>query len=171
MPTFTCYTAPEKLTVAQKAEIANWCTDVYHEEFGIARYLIQVIFEEFASGDQYIAGRPAPDVVWIQCYVRAGRDEELKGRLLRRVQQGVAKTANIPEESVWFYLTDIPAMNIMEWGHIMPRPTAAETLEIVPVTDPGVVPHDDERWFEALSEPFKARMRSLGAETPSAKVH
>ena len=60
MPTFTCFTAPNKLTQAQKAEIANLCTDVYHEEFGIARYLIQVIFQEFGSGDQYIAGQPAP---------------------------------------------------------------------------------------------------------------
>jgi phenylpyruvate tautomerase PptA (4-oxalocrotonate tautomerase family) len=163
MPTFTCFTAPKKLTLAQKAEIANLCTNVYHEEFGIARYLIQVIFEEFANGDQYIAGQPAPDVVWIQCYVRAGRDEELKARLLHRVQQGVAKTANVPEESVWFYLTDIPAMNIMEWGHIMPRPTQAETLSIETITDPRVVPHDDERWFEALSEPFKARLRALSS--------
>lgn len=172
MPTFTCFTAAKKLTVAQKTEIANWCTDVYHEEFGIARYLIQVIFEEFANGDQYIAGQPAPDVVWIQCYVRAGRDEELKARLLHRVQQGVAKVAEVPEESIWFYLTDIPPMNIMEWGHIMPRPTAAETLEIVNVNDPRVVVHDDERWFKELSEPFKARLRALpsAAEYTSAKA-
>ena len=161
MPTFTCFTAPKKLTLAQKAEVANLCTNVYHEEFGIARYLIQVIFQEFASGDQYIAGQPAPDVVWIQCYVRAGRDEELKARLLQRVQQAVAKAANVPEESVWFYLTDIPAMNIMECGHIMPRPRPAETISIVTVTDPRVVPHDDEHWFEELSEPFKARLRAL----------
>ncbi len=60
MPTFECFTAPEVLTVAQKAEIANVCTNVYHEEFGIARYLIQVIFQNFAKGDQYIAGQPAP---------------------------------------------------------------------------------------------------------------
>lgn len=171
MPTFTCFTAPGKLTLPQKAEIANWCTSVYHEEFGIKRYLIQVIFEEVASGDQYIAGQPAPDVVWIRCDVRSGRDEALKSRLLLRVQQGVAKTAKIPEEAIWFYLNDLPAMNIMEWGHIMPRPTPAETLEIVPVTDPAIVPHDDERWFGALSEPFKTRLRSLEAATTSTAAH
>ena len=170
MPTFTCFTAPEKLTLPQKAEIANWCTSVYHEEFGIKRYLIQVIFEEFASGDQYIAGQPAPDVVWIRCDVRSGRDEELKSRLLRRVQQGIAKTAKVPKDVIWFYLNDLPAMNIMEWGHIMPRPTPAETLEIVPVTDPEKVPHDDERWFEGLSEPFKTRLRSLEAATTSTST-
>jgi phenylpyruvate tautomerase PptA (4-oxalocrotonate tautomerase family) len=161
MPTFEFFTAPQKLTPTQKAEIANWCTKVYHEEFGIARYLIQVIFEEFANGDQYISGQPAPDVVWIRCDVRAGRNEELKARLLHRVQQSVAKTANVPEESVWFYLNDLPAMNIMEWGHIMPRPEPAETIDIVTVTDPGIVPHDDEHWFAELSEPFKERLRTL----------
>ena len=173
MPTFECFTAPGKLTVVQKAQIANWCTSVYHEEFGIARFLIQVIFEEFASGDQYIGGQPAPDIIWIRCDVRSGRNEELKSRLLQRVQQGVAKTANIPEESVWFYLNDLPAMNIMEWGHIMPRPNAAETIDIVTVNDPGAVVQDDERWFEALSEPTKARLRALAndREYASTEAH
>ena len=45
--------------MAQKEEIARWCTMVYHEEFHLARYLIQVIFYEIARGDQYIAGEPA----------------------------------------------------------------------------------------------------------------
>jgi phenylpyruvate tautomerase PptA (4-oxalocrotonate tautomerase family) len=170
MPTFECFTAPDKLTVAQKAEIANLCTTVYHEEFGIARYLIQVIFRKFESGDQYIGGEPAPDIVWIRCDVRSGRNEELKARLLHRVQQGVAKTARVPEEVVWFYLNDLPAMNIMEWGHIMPRPNAAETIEIVTVTNPGSVVHDDEHWFEALSEPFKARLRALPSNVEYAST-
>jgi len=38
-------------------------------------------------------------------------------------------------------------MNIMEWGHIMPHP--------------GAVPYDDDTWFEALSGPLKASLRSL----------
>jgi phenylpyruvate tautomerase PptA (4-oxalocrotonate tautomerase family) len=173
LPTFECFTAPRKLTSAQKSQIANCCSDVYHQEFGIARYLIQVIFQEFANGDQYIAGQPAPDVIWIRCDVRAGRNEELKARLLRGVQRGVAKAAKIPEESVWFYLNNLPAMNIMEWGHIMPRPTPAETIDIETVTDPKVVPLDDEHWFEALSEPFKARLRGLSSapEYASTEAH
>jgi hypothetical protein len=36
MPTFACFTAPGKLTLAQNGEIANWCTNLYHEEFGNA---------------------------------------------------------------------------------------------------------------------------------------
>jgi phenylpyruvate tautomerase PptA (4-oxalocrotonate tautomerase family) len=101
----------------------------YHEEFGLGRYLIQVIFYEIAKDDRYIAGEPAqPDVVWIRCDVREGRNEEMKARLLHRVQQGVAKTANVPEEDVWFYLCNLPSMNIMEWG------TSCRLFEQCPMT-------------------------------------
>ena len=64
-------------------------------------------------------------------------------------------------------------MNIMEWGHIMPRPNAAETIDIVTVNDPGAVVQDDERWFEALSEPTKARLRALAndREYASTEAH
>jgi phenylpyruvate tautomerase PptA (4-oxalocrotonate tautomerase family) len=147
MPTYNCFTAPGKLTTAQKKQIARVCTDVYHEEFGLGRYLIQVIFYEIAKDDRYIAGEPAqPDVVWIRCDVREGRNEEMKARLLHRVQQGVAKTANVPEEDVWFYLCDLPSMNIMEWGHIMPP------LRAMP---------DDDIVFNSLSTPLQASLRPL----------
>ncbi len=55
----------------------------------------------------------------------------------------------------------------------MPRPTPAETIDIETVTDPRVVPDDDEHWFEGLSEPFKARLRSLagGREYASSERH
>lgn len=150
MPTYNCVTAPGKLTLAQKEEIARVCTDVYHEEFGIARYLIQVIFYEVANENRYIAGKPArPDLIWIRCDVREGRTEKMKTRLLHRVQEGVAETANVPEEAVWFYLDDLPAINIMEWGHRMPP------------FRPESVPHNDDAWFQELSAPFKESLQKL----------
>lgn len=147
MPTYSCVTAPGKLTPAQKDEIARVCTDIYHEEFGVARYLVQVIFREIASEDRYIAGKTAqPDVVWIRCDVREGRTGEQKSRLLRRVQQGVAKTADVPEEAVWIYLCDLPPTNIMVWGHIIPPLVRG-------------MPGDDDTWFRALSGPLQASLR------------
>jgi phenylpyruvate tautomerase PptA (4-oxalocrotonate tautomerase family) len=71
MPTYTCFTAEGKLTLAQKEEVARVLTDVYLEEFGLARYMTQVVFHDIATGDRYIAGKPArPDLVWIRCDVR-----------------------------------------------------------------------------------------------------
>jgi phenylpyruvate tautomerase PptA (4-oxalocrotonate tautomerase family) len=147
MPTYNCFTSPGKLTPAQKKEIARLCTDDYREEFGLARYFTQVIFYEVARDDRYIGGEPAPsDIFWIRCDVRLGRNEEMKARLLHRVQQGVAKAAKIPEEKVWIYLCDLPSENIMEWGHIMPP------LRAMP---------DDEVVFKSLSAPLQASLRPL----------
>jgi|RhiMethySRZTD1v2_1073278.scaffolds.fasta_scaffold506407_2 phenylpyruvate tautomerase PptA (4-oxalocrotonate tautomerase family) len=149
MPTFACFTSPGRLTAAQKGEIARVCTDVYHEEFGLARYLIQVIFCEIAEGDRYVAGRPAqPDLVWIRCDLREGRSAAQKSELLHRIRQGVALSSNVSEEAVWLYLCDLPPTNLMVWGHIMPA-----LVEGIP---------KDDNWFESLSEPLQARLRPLG---------
>ena len=148
MPTFTCCTAPGKLTAEQKKELADWLTTVYFEEFGLARYMTQVIFFEVAKDHRYIAGKPArPDLVWIRCDVREGRSVEMKAKLLHRIQQGVAKIADVPEEAVWTYFCDLPPENIMEWGHIMP-----------PLRDTR--PNDDT-WFQELSGPFKEYVQQL----------
>lgn len=148
MPTYTCYTAPGKLTAEQKQELADWLTTVYFEEFGLSRYMTQVIFHEVAKDDRYIAGKPArPDLVWTRCDVREGRSVEMKTKLLRRIQQGVAKIANVPEEAVWTYFCDLPPEDIMEWGHIMP-----------PLRDTRP---NDAAWFQELSPPFKEYLRQL----------
>jgi phenylpyruvate tautomerase PptA (4-oxalocrotonate tautomerase family) len=153
MPTYTCFTAQGKLTLAQRENVARVLTDVYLEEFGLARYMTQVIFHEIATGDRYVAGKPArADLVWIRCDVRLGRTQDQKARLLHRVQQGVAKAADVPEEAVWIYLDDLPSWNIMEWGHIMPP--------LGTVSDDRALPHDDT-WFEALSAPMQTSLRAL----------
>jgi phenylpyruvate tautomerase PptA (4-oxalocrotonate tautomerase family) len=157
MPTWTCVTAQGTLTLTQKQEIARVCTDVYLDEFGLKRYMTQVIFDEIAEGDRYIANKPArPDLIWLRCDVREGRTEDQKARLLHRVQQGVAKAANVPEEVVWIYLCDLPPWNIMEWGHIMPRLGA--------VSDDRALPEDDN-WFQAMSAPMQASLRALSERT------
>jgi phenylpyruvate tautomerase PptA (4-oxalocrotonate tautomerase family) len=148
MPTFTFSAAAGRLTPAQKADIARCCTTIYQEETGDARYLVEVIFYDVASGNLFVGGEPAgPDQIWIRSDMRAGRTEEQKGRILRRIVQGVAQSANAPEEAVWIYLGDIPSTSIAEYGHIMVRP--------------GAVRYDDDPWFESLPAPLKASLREL----------
>jgi phenylpyruvate tautomerase PptA (4-oxalocrotonate tautomerase family) len=153
MPTWTCFTTQGQLTLEQKEEIARVCTDVYLEEFGLARYMTQVLFHEIATGDRYIAAKPArPDLIFLRCDVREGRTADQKARLLHGVQQGVAKAADVPEEAVWIYLNDLPPFNIMEWGHIMPHLGA--------VSDDRALPQD-QPWFAELSAPMQASLRQL----------
>jgi len=109
-----------------------------------------VVFYEVANNDRYIGAKPVqPDLVWIRCDVREGRTPEMKARLLHRVQQGIAKAANISEEAVWFYLDDLASVNIMEWGHIMPP------------FRPELAPHQDDPWFQAVSASLKERLQQL----------
>jgi phenylpyruvate tautomerase PptA (4-oxalocrotonate tautomerase family) len=124
MPTYVCSTAAGRLTPTQKTDIVRCITTVHHEEVDAPRYLVQVIFCEVASGNHYIAGEPArPDQIWIRGDLRGGRTEEQKGKILRRILQGVAKfAAAAAEEAVWVYLSDIPATNISEYGRILPLP-------------------------------------------------
>lgn len=144
MPTYACSILAGRLTQAQKTDIVRCITTVHHEETGAPRYLVQVIFYEVASGNHYIAGEPArPDQIWIRGDLRSGRTEEQKARILRRILQGVAKSADAPEEAVWVYLSDIPATNIAEYGRILP------------------LPGDENAWFEMLPDPLKARLRPL----------
>jgi phenylpyruvate tautomerase PptA (4-oxalocrotonate tautomerase family) len=149
MPTYNCFAAPGKLTAEKKKEIAERLTTIYNDEFGLPRYLTQVIFYEFAQEDHYIAGKPArPDVIWIRCDIREGRNAQMKASLLHRIQEVFAKSADVPEEAVWIYFCDLPPEDIMEWGHIMPP------LRAMP---------DDHTWFESLSGPFKEYVQKLAA--------
>jgi phenylpyruvate tautomerase PptA (4-oxalocrotonate tautomerase family) len=144
MPTYVCSTAAGRLTPTQKTDIVRCITTVHHEEADAPRYLVQVIFYEVASGNHYIAGEPArPDQIWIRGDLRSGRTEEQKGKILRRILQGVAKSAAAAEEAVWVYLSDIPATNISEYGRILPHPV------------------DEAAWFAGLSEPLRARLGPL----------
>jgi phenylpyruvate tautomerase PptA (4-oxalocrotonate tautomerase family) len=149
MPTYNCFASPETLTVEKKKQVADWLTRVYQEEFGLPRYMTQVIFFEVAKDDRYVAGKPArPDLVWVRCDVREGRNNEMKAKLLHRIQQGISKIADVPAEAVWVYFCDLPPEDIMEWGHIMPP------LRAMP---------DDDTWFKALSAPFQDYLRKLVA--------
>jgi len=151
MPTYSCFIAKGKLKPEQKKELADCLATVYHEVFGLQRYMTQVIFHELATDDRYIGGHPVPsDVIWIRCDVREGRSEEQKAKLLHRIQDVVAKIGTVPRESVWIYFDDLPPMNIMEWGHIMPH------LRAMPA-----FPENDTTWFDELSEPYKERLRAL----------
>jgi phenylpyruvate tautomerase PptA (4-oxalocrotonate tautomerase family) len=144
MPTYACSAAAGRLTPAQKTDIVRCITTVHHEETGAPRYLVQVIFYEVASGNHYIAGELArPDQIWIRGDIRNGRSEEQKGKILRRILQGVANSAAAAEEAVWVYLSDIPATNIAEYGRILP------------------LPGSEDAWFAALSDPLKARLGPL----------
>jgi phenylpyruvate tautomerase PptA (4-oxalocrotonate tautomerase family) len=109
MPTYVCAAAAGRLTSDQKAEIVRSITAIHHEETGAPRYLVQVIFYDVAPGSHYIAGRPAPAAQWLRADIRDGRTDAQKSQMLHRIMQGVGKASGAAEETVWVYLSEIPA--------------------------------------------------------------
>src|SRR5919106_3694687 len=115
MPTYVCSAAAGRLTPVQKTEIVRSITAIHHEETGAPRYLVQVIFYDVAPDSHYVAGRPAPaNQIWVRGDIRSGRTNDQKSQMLRRIMQDVARASGAVEDTVWVYLSEIPAENIAE---------------------------------------------------------
>jgi phenylpyruvate tautomerase PptA (4-oxalocrotonate tautomerase family) len=123
MPTYVCTAAVGRLTLAQKKEIVRSITAIHHEETGAPRYLVQVVFYDVAPDSHYVAGRPASaNQIWVRGDIRGGRTSEQKSQMLRRIMRDVARASGAVEDTVWVYLSEIPAANIAEYGCILMRP-------------------------------------------------
>ena len=144
MPTYVCSAAIGRLTPVQKAEIVRSITAIHHEETGAPRYLVQVIFYDLAPDSHYVAGQLAPaDQIWVRGDIRGGRTNEQKSQMLRRIMQDVGKASGAAEETVWVYLSDIPAENIAEYGRVL------------------LPPGSEDAWFATLSDALREKLRSL----------
>ena len=144
MPTYVCAAAAGRLTRDQKTEIVRRITAIHHEETGAPRYFVQVIFHDVAAGSHFVAGRPVPaDQIWVRGDIRAGRTDQQKTQMARRIMHDVSKASGAAEETVWVYLCEIPAGNITEYGSLMP------------------LPGSENAWFASLPESLKERLRSL----------
>lgn len=144
MPTYVCSAATGRLTSDQKAEIARSITAIHSEETGAPRYLVQVIFHDIAPGSHYIAGQPSPaDQIWVRADIRGGRTDEQKRQIFHRIMHDVGKASGAAEETVWVYLSDIPAPNVAEYGRVLPSPGS------------------EEAWFATLPDAMRERLRSL----------
>jgi phenylpyruvate tautomerase PptA (4-oxalocrotonate tautomerase family) len=147
MPTYVCSAATGRLTSDQKAEIARSITATHHEVTGAPRYLVQVIFHDVTPCGHYIAGRPAPvDQIWVRADIRGGRTNDQKSQMLRRIMQDVGKASGAAEETVWVYLSDIPAENVAEYGRILPPPGS------------------EDAWFATLSDALREKLQSLASD-------
>jgi phenylpyruvate tautomerase PptA (4-oxalocrotonate tautomerase family) len=144
VPTYVCSAATGRLTSGQKAEIVRRITAIHHAETGAPRYLVQVIFCDVAPGSHYIAGRPAPaDQIWVRADIRGGRTNEQKSQMLRRIMHDVGEASGAAEETVWVYLSDIPAENVAEYGRVL------------------LPPGSEDAWFATLPDALREKLRSL----------
>jgi phenylpyruvate tautomerase PptA (4-oxalocrotonate tautomerase family) len=144
MPTYMCWSETGIVSSEARARIATALTEIHHEVAVAPRYFVQVMFAELPAGSLFLAGQPAPaGHVWIRADIRAGRTDEQKSELLRRITGEVGGLLNLSPEHVWVYICDIPGPNIAEYGRTLPNPG------------------EEDAWFDQLPPDLRAQLAKL----------
>src|SRR5208282_5179979 len=140
MPTYVFSTAKE-LTADQRKKIVESVTTIHHVEATAPRFFVQVIFYKVEPGSIFIGGEAASaDHIWVRADIRSGRSKEQKANILRRIMQETSDILQISQESVWVFISDIPAEGIAEFGAILPQPGG------------------EEKWLAALSSALREKL-------------
>lgn len=141
MPTYVCSYNAVELTQQQKSEIATRITDIHHEVTGANAFFVQVIFHEIAKGNLYVSGSPpGSGQAWLHGHIRAGRNAEVKERLVLELMAAVSEVTQIKQEDVWVYVSELAPRNMAEYGALLP------------------LPGDEKVWFEQLPADVQRRL-------------
>ncbi len=133
MPTYA-FTTAKDLTAEERTKLVESVTAIHHAEAAAPRFFVQVIFYKVEPGSMFIGGDEAPyDHVWVRADIRAGRTNEQKAKLLGGISRETSKILGISPQSVWVYISDIPAQGVLEFGSVFPDPGGeAEWLAALP---------------------------------------
>ena len=144
MPTYVCSAVSGRLNSDQRTQIAQAITAIHAEEGVAPRYYFQVLFNDIARDSHFIGGEPAPDgALWIRADIRSGRTDAQKKAIMERIATQISATAEVSREDVWVYISDIPAIGVLEFGQVLPPPG------------------QERAWFEKLPEGLQARLTAF----------
>jgi phenylpyruvate tautomerase PptA (4-oxalocrotonate tautomerase family) len=144
MPTYTVTGFDGCLDAQKKAKIASANARVHSETTGAPTCFAQVIFNNVRAGDYFGGGAPLRDQqVFVHGQIRCGRTPESKGALIAQILAAVSEAAELERNKVWIYLIDIPARQMVEFGHVLPEPG------------------DEPAWMAALPETDRKMMQVL----------
>lgn len=123
MPTYFVSTAANRLSAAEKQNIASAITRIHNEVTNAPIFFAQVIFNEIPTGNHFMGGNLAsPDDVFIHGLVRSGRSLQQKCDLLVRIVDAVGAATMIPRRCIWAYVAELPPTQMAEYGRILPEP-------------------------------------------------
>jgi len=125
MPTYTVTTANVSLSRDQKGRIAEAITGAHHKSTGAPGFFAQVVFRTLQDGEHFIGGKPnVTPHVFVHGMIRAGRSSDVKRALMSEAAAEVQAIAGVGAEDVWFYVQDIEAQQMIEFGRFLPEPGA-----------------------------------------------
>jgi phenylpyruvate tautomerase PptA (4-oxalocrotonate tautomerase family) len=146
MPTYHCTTPAGLLDAGKKSAIAAAITRIHSAVTGAASFFAQVIFTEMASGNHFMGGAPlASDQIFVHGFIRAGRSVPDRERLVSELVTALADCSGLPTRCVWVYITEIPARQMAEYGHVLPEP-GGETAWL------GGLPPDDRAYMQSVGK-------------------
>ena len=145
MPTYTLFAPAGRMSGVQKAAAAEEITRRHNEITGAATFFAQVIVLEVAAGNWFMGGRAlGADQIFLHGQIRAGRSAVDRARLLTALRDAVMAASGAEAASVWVYLVDLPARDMVEYGHVLPEPGG------------------EQAWMEGLPDEHRARMAGSG---------
>jgi phenylpyruvate tautomerase PptA (4-oxalocrotonate tautomerase family) len=145
MPTYHCTAPAGLLDAGKKSGIAAEITRIHNAVTGAASFFAQVIFTDVARGNHFMGGAPlTSDQIFVHGFIRAGRGVADRERLVTQLVAAIAGLSGLPKRSVWFYVSEIPATQMAEYGHILPEPGG------------------EQAWLEGLPAEDRAYMQSVG---------
>jgi phenylpyruvate tautomerase PptA (4-oxalocrotonate tautomerase family) len=145
MPTYHCTSPAGLLDAGKKSAIAAEITRIHNAVTGAASFFAQVIYTDVAKGNHFMGGAPlASEQIFVHGFIRAGRSVPDRQRLVTEMVTAIADLSGLAKRLVWVYLTELPARQMAEYGHILPEPG------------------DEKPWLDGLPEEDRAYMHSVG---------
>jgi phenylpyruvate tautomerase PptA (4-oxalocrotonate tautomerase family) len=144
MPTYVVTAVAGRLSQQQKGDLASSITKIHCTLTGAPAYFAQVIFNDVQEGNYFIAGKPlSEDIVFIHGQIRAGRELEIKQKIILEMLETTATIAGMDKSNIQIYIADLPARQIAEWGKILPDPD------------------EEADWMASIPDHIKQRMADL----------
>ena len=120
MPLYTVILQTGVLTSESKAALAEQLTAFHCDYSGVPRNWVHVIFQEYASGNGYTAGRSASAAA-LTLLIRTGRSVEYKRGLIKRLWELLQGATHAADDQIVIGIHEVPPSQAMEMGQIMPE--------------------------------------------------
>ena len=120
MPLYTISTQSGVLAGEAKAALAEALTAFHCAYSGVPRTWVHVIFQEYAPGNGYTAGKAAPAAA-LTLLIRTGRSVEYKRGLTKRLWELFQGATRTPDDQIVIGVQEVPPSQAMEMGQIMPE--------------------------------------------------
>ncbi len=121
MPQYHCLIQQGHLSAEKKAEVAREITRIHCELTGAPVILFMSSFVKLRSETGSRRKKPSSFSI-VNGFIRAGRSDEQKQKLMARISSGWSKVTGQTERELVVTMTDIRSETWMEAGQLMPQP-------------------------------------------------